>query len=298
MQFQFDAKHEAFREEVRAFIAEHMTPELRFRGRHNGFFSDVNDGRMWLKLLNKKGWDVPSWPIEYGGQDWTPLQHYILADEHTKADAPALPLALSHMIGPVVYKYGSEELKGRLLHLMREGDISFAQGFSEPGAGSDLAAARTHAVRDGDDYIVNGQKIWNSGAYHSDWEFALVKTDLTVKPQKGISFLLIPLDSPGITIRRIPQIDGDAHLCETFFDNVRVPAKNMIGEPGQGWSIAKGLLDGERTGSAFIFWSKRELAKAREIASAETVDGKRVIDLPSYRQRFARVEAQIGRAHV
>lgn len=293
MQFEFDEKHELFRQEVRAFIAEHLTPELQQRTRQGGFFASNDDTKNWMKLLGTKGWAVPSWPIEHGGADWTPLQHYIFEEEHTRADAPALPFSLNHMIGPIIIKYASEELKSRMLAPMREGEISWAQGFSEPGSGSDLASLRTHAELQGDEYVVNGQKIWTSGAYESDWLFCLCKTDLTVKPQKGISFLLIPLDTPGITIRRIPQIDGDAHLCETFLDNVRVPAKNLLGEAGMGWTYAKSLLDGERTGSAYIFWSKRELAKAREIASAEMIDGVRLIDVPAYRQRFARLEAQI-----
>ena len=293
MQFSFDAKHEAFRQEVRAFIAEHLTPELKQRARQGGFFVNKEDQRHWVKLLAAKGWAMPSWPLEHGGCDWTALQYYIFEEEHLRADAPGLPFALWHMIGPVIFKYASKELQEKLIKPMYNGDITFAQGFSEPGSGSDLAALSTQAVRDGDHYIVNGQKIWTSGAYESEWLFCLVKTDTKVKPQNGISFLVFPLDLPGITIRRIPQIDGDAHLCETFFSDVRVPAEYLVGEENKGWTYAKSLLDGERTGSAYIHWNKHELAKAREIAERETVNGVRVIDIPAYQARFARAEAQI-----
>lgn len=293
MQFTFDQRHEDFRQEVRSFITEHITPELQQRTREHGYFGNKEDMIGWLKLLNSKGWGVPSWPVEHGGCDWTPLQHYIFSEEHTRADAPGLPFGLYHMIGPVIYKYASQALQDKLLGPMREGDITFAQGFSEPGSGSDLAALSTQAVREGDEYIVNGQKIWTSGAFESEWLFCLVKTDTSVKPQRGISFLVFPLDSEGVTIRQIPQIDGDAHLCEVFMQDVRVPADNLVGEEGMGWTYAKSLLDGERTGSAYIFWSKRELAKAREIARKEMVNGTALIDMPAYRHRFARLEAQL-----
>lgn len=293
MQFQFDAKHEAFRQEIRAFINANLTPEIKQRVRQAGYFADHADTQNWLKLLNTKGWGVPSWPVEHGGCDWTPLQHFIFEEEHTRADAPGLPFSLYHMIGPVIYKFASEELQKELLKPMRDGDITFAQGFSEPGSGSDLAALSTQAVLDGDEYVVNGQKIWTSGAYESDWLFCLVKTDTKIKPQRGISFLVFPMDTKGVTVRRIPQIDGDAHLCETFLEDVRVPAKYLVGEAGMGWTYAKSLLEGERTGSAYIFWSKRELAKAREIASREMIDGVPLIDLPAYRHRFAKLEAQL-----
>jgi alkylation response protein AidB-like acyl-CoA dehydrogenase len=294
MDFKFDAKHEAFRQEVRAFIGRHLTPDIQRSIRESGFFPPTKEVYDWQRRLIEKGWNVPSWPVEHGGCDWTPLQHFIFEDEHARVDAPPLPMSPLHMIGPLIYTFGSDYLKDLLLQPMREGRIIWAQGFSEPGAGSDLASLRTRAERDGDEYVVNGQKIWTSGAYRSDWIFVLVKTDTKVKPQQGISMLLCPLNTKGITVRRIPQIDGDAHLCETFFDNVRIPVKNRIGEENKGWSYAKSLLEQERTGSAFVFWSKRELAKAREIATKEKVNGVRVIDLPAFSQRFARAEAQIN----
>jgi alkylation response protein AidB-like acyl-CoA dehydrogenase len=197
------------------------------------------------------------------------------------------------MLGPVLYTFGSAYLQDKFLPAIRQGHYNWAQGFSEPGSGSDLASLRTYGELVGDTYIVNGQKIWTSGAAHAEWGFFLVRTDREVKPQRGISFLIIKLDSPGVTVREIPQINGEAHLCEVFLDNVEVPADQLIGEPGMGWTYAKFLLEHERTTSSFIYWSKRELDRATEIARTEIVDGVPVADQPAFRARFARIEADL-----
>jgi alkylation response protein AidB-like acyl-CoA dehydrogenase len=177
--------------------------------------------------------------------------------------------------------------------MIREGATMWAQGFSEPGSGSDLASLRTSAELVGDNYIVNGQKIWTSGAAHADWGFFLLRTDKAAKPQRGISFLIIKMDTPGITVRQIPQINGEVHLCEVFLDNVEVPAGQVVGEPGMGWTYAKFLLEHERTTSSFIYWSKRELARAKDIARGEYVGGRPIADDPAFRARFARIEADL-----
>ena len=191
-------------------------------------------------------------------------------------------------VRPVIYTFGNDEQRARFLPDFRAGNYFLAQGFSEPGNGSDLARLRTTAKRTGDRYIVNGQKIWTSLAWAARWAFCLVRTNNEVKPQAGISFLMIDLTSPGVTVRRIPEINGDADLCEMFFDNVEVPAENLIGSEGDGWSYAKFLLDHERTTSSFIFFNKRELARTYDIAAAEGV-----LDRPDYRERLARLEAEV-----
>ena len=273
MQLESSPELEVFREEVRAFLREHLPREMAERQRRACDPAVDEDGLAWQGILHRKGWSVAHWPREHGGCGWSPLQMFVFEDECHKFDAPIPAWQNTHMVGPVIYTFGSEQQKQRFLPPIVRGDYQWAQGFSEPGAGSDLASLRTLAVRDGDHYVVKGQKIWTSGAHLSEWGFFLVRTNTEVKPQAGISFLLIDLKSPGITIRRIPQINGAAHLCEVFLDDVRVPAENLVGQEGQGWSYAKFLLDHERTASSFIYWSKRELDKIKQIARQERLDG-------------------------
>jgi len=256
--------------------------------------SEHADQLEWTAILNKRGWSVPYWPIEYGGQPWTPLQQFAFEDEMTSAWAPDTNWGATHMVGPVIYTFGSDRLKEEFLPPIRNGDYFWTQGFSEPGNGSDLANLRTSAVLKGDKYIVNGQKIWTGGAYASKWGFFLVRTDSTVKPQRGISFLLIDMKSPGVTVRQIPEINGEADLCEVFLDDVEVPADQLVGEPGMGWTYAKFLLDNERTTSSFIYWNKRELARAKAIARAEALDGTPLAELPQFQTRIARLDAEVS----
>lgn len=283
-----------FRQEIRAFIREVLPGEMQHRQRTRVLNNaTAEDQQAWMRILNAHGRSVPHWPVEYGGCGWTPQQLFVFNEELYAADAPEFDWGGTHMLGPVLYTFGSQYLQDKFLPAIREGHYVWAQGFSEPGSGSDLASLRTSAELGGDTYIVNGQKIWTSGAAHAEWGFFLVRTDKTVKPQRGISFLIIKLDTPGVTVRSIPQINGDAHLCEIFLENVEVPANQLIGEPGMGWTYAKFLLEHERTTSSFIYWSKRELARAKDIARGETVDGVRVADLPAFRARFAKVEADL-----
>lgn len=294
MELRLDPELEEFRREVRAFIAEVLPADMRERQRRKvANNADVPDLLGWMKILNGHGRSVPHWPKEYGGQGWTPMQLFIFNEELYAADAPEFDWGGTHMLGPVIYTYGSDYLKERFLPMIREGATMWAQGFSEPGSGSDLASLRTTAELQGDKYVVNGQKIWTSGAAHADWGFFLVRTDKTVKPQRGISFLIIKMDTPGITVRQIPQINGEAHLCEVFLDNVEVPADQLIGEAGMGWTYAKFLLEHERTTSSFIYWSKRELERAKDIARGEMRGGRRIADDPGFRARFARIEADL-----
>jgi alkylation response protein AidB-like acyl-CoA dehydrogenase len=294
MDIHYSPADEEFRLEMRKAFAAMMPDDIRDRqlqiatlGAHGP------DQRRWTAILDTKGWSVPNWPVEHGGTGWTALQRFIFEDEMHAAEAPELHWAGSHMVGPVLYTYGSPELQERFLPAIRRGAYLWAQGFSEPGSGSDLASLRTHARREGDHYVVNGQKIWTSGAFKADWGFFLAKTDLTVKAQAGMSFLLINMNTPGITVRRIPQINGEADLCEVFLDNVIVAVDHLVGEEGKGWSYAKFLLDHERTTSAFIFWTKRELRRAKRIAEIEREDGQPLTERPAWRARIARLEADV-----
>lgn len=294
MELRLNPELEDFRRDIRAFIDRALPGEMKERQRRKvANNAAVPDQLEWMMILNEHGRSVPHWPVEFGGCGWTPMQLFIFNEELYAADAPEFDWGGTHMLGPVLYTYGSQYLRDRFLPMIREGQTAWAQGFSEPGSGSDLASLRTSAELVGDKYIVNGQKIWTSGAAHADWGFFLVRTDKTVKPQRGISFLIIKMDTPGITVRQIPQINGEGHLCEVFLDSVEVPGDQLIGEPGMGWTYAKFLLEHERTTSSFIYWSKRELERAKDIARGEYVGGRRLADDPSYRARFARLQADL-----
>lgn len=294
MHFKLDEKDEEFRQTVRRRIAELLPPDIKERQSRiltNG--TNVEDQRRWLSILDKEGWSVLAWPVEHGGTGWTAMQRFIFEDEMHSADAPDFSWIGSHMVGPVLYTFGSEEQKERYLPPIRNGGELWAQGFSEPGAGSDLASLRTQARREGDKYIVNGSKIWTSGAHEADWLFCLVKTDPTGKPQKSISCLLIDLRTPGITVRPIQQINGEAHVCEVFLDEVEVPAENLVGEEGKGWTYAKFLLDHERSTSSFIYWTRRELARTYRLANTLTENGRPLAEDPAWARRLAYASAQV-----
>lgn len=294
MFFQSDPQDQAFREQVRHFLAHNLPPDMARRHRDNGNFSpDADDALAWMRILHRQGWSVPHWPADHGGPGWSARELFIFEEECSLAYAPELPVQGVSLVGPVIYKFGSREQAERFLPPIREGAYHWAQGFSEPGAGSDLASLRTSAVRNGDEFVVNGQKIWTSGAYLARWGFFLVRTGTEGKPQDNLSFLLIDMASPGITIRRIPQMNGEAHLCEVFLDDVKVPAENLVGEAGKGWTYAKDLLDEERVSSSFIHWNKRELLRCKAIAAREHRNGQPLIDQSHYRDRIARLEIEI-----
>ena len=264
MNLDFTDADRAFRQEVRDFLRDALPADLRrkmIERRHLG----KADITRWQRILNAKGWAVPAWPVEWGGQNWTPTQRYIFQEEMALAHAPEGSPFNVNMIGPIIAKFGTEAQKQRFLPATANIDIWWCQGFSEPGAGSDLASLKTAARREGDDYVVTGQKIWTTQAQHADWMFALVRTDRSGKKQEGITFLLLDMRSPGITIRPIPSIDGIADLNEVFFDDVRVPVANRIGEEGRGWDYAKHLLGHERSGIARIGLSKERLAQLRQL---------------------------------
>jgi acyl-CoA dehydrogenase len=255
----------AFQQEVRAFIDTALTSDLRQAGRRaSGIFADYPDGIRWHRILAQKGWSVPRWPEVHGGTGWTPMQHYLFARELADADAPPLAPMGTGMVGPVIIAFGTPEQQARWLPGIRSGEDYWAQGYSEPQSGSDLASLQCKAVRDGDHYVINGTKIWTTHAQYANKMFCLVRTRSGDKPQQGISFLCFDLKAPGITVRPIISISGDHELNQVFFDDVRVPASGLIGEEHQGWAIAKYLLQHER-GSA---WAPQLRARLRRLRLA------------------------------
>jgi len=257
---------DAFRAEVRQFLANALTPELRLAGRRTaGIFTDRDDGLAWFRILARKGWSVPHWPVEWGGTGWTPRQHAIFASECAAAQAPVMAPQGARMVAAVVLAFGTPEQKQRWLPAIREGIDYWAQGYSEPGSGSDLASLQCRAVRQGDEYVINGTKIWTTHAQWANRMFCLVRTDASGKPQQGISFLLFDMDTPGITIRPIISISGDHELNQVFFDDVRVPASALLGEENKGWTIAKYLLVHER-GGAYTPQLRARLARMQAAA--------------------------------
>ena len=293
MQFTFSQEDQAFREEVREFMRTRLPADIARRWQVGNHPPPREDIRRWQRILFEKGWGAPHWPVEYGGTAWSPLRKHIFLEEMVSADGPDFSWQGTHMLGPVLIAFGSEEQKKKHLPPLLSGDIFWCQGFSEPNAGSDLASLKTRAELVGDSWVINGQKIWTSDASDSEWGFFLVRTDPNVKPQKGISFMMVPMDAPGITVRPIESIEGGIGLHEVFLESVRVPRENLVGEPGMGWTYAKYLLEKERTSSAFLYFNKRELRRAKEIARQEKVDGVPLIDTPEFARKLARVEADL-----
>jgi alkylation response protein AidB-like acyl-CoA dehydrogenase len=285
-------EEQEFRDEVRRFLEDSLTPELKRAGQlMTSVFADFDATMEWHRILYEKGWVAPDWPKEYGGPGWNITQRYVFQEECKLANAPALlPMGLQ-MLGPMLIGYGTEEQKNYYLPRILSGEDVWCQGYSEPGAGSDLASLSTSAVRDGDDYLVNGSKIWTSYAQHSNRIFCLVRTSKEGPPQAGISFLLIDMDSPGIRVDPIVGLDGSVEQCQVFFDNVRVPVANLVGEENQGWSVAKYLLEFERGGQNFTVDHKKQTAKLHRQARAElNPDGIPWIDDPVFRNKMASVE--------
>lgn len=282
-----DAKDIAFRDELRAFFQAKIPANIRGK---------VSAGQVLAKeeivtsqrILNAKGLAVPSWPLEWGGKDWTPIQRYLFTEE-LQLNAVPLPLQFNcHMVGPVIAAFGNKAQKERFLPRAANCDDWWCQGFSEPNAGSDLASLKTRAVQDGDDYIVNGQKTWTTYGQYADWIFCLVRTDPDAKKQRGISFLLIDMTTPGVELRPIVTLDGRHEVNEVFFTNVRVPAANLVGEPNRGWDYAKFLLANERSGIARIGLSKERVARIRKRARDNGA-----WDDPLFRAELIRLEIEL-----
>ena len=293
MNLEFTEEEKAFRAEVREFIENNYPKNIGTRGVQDDLSPE--DMLAWHKILGKKGWSVPAWPKEYGGTDWTPTQRYIWGEENARRNTVMpLPFGVA-MVAPVIYTFGNEEQKAQHLPGIRSGDVWWCQGYSEPGAGSDLASLKTTAVRDGDDYILNGQKTWTTLAQHADWGFFLCRTDQNApKPQMGISFILVDMKTPGIEVRPIKLIDGGYEVNEVWLTDVRVPATNLIGEENKGWTYAKFLLAHERSGIAGVARSKRGVEQLKEIAKAELLDGKPLIEDMGFAQKISQLEIDLS----
>ncbi len=259
-----------FRSQVREFLDASLTPELCRAGkRMTSVFSDFEASLTWQKILWNKGWAAADWPIEYGGTGWTLTQKSIFHEESKKSYAPSLMPMGIQMLGPILIKYGSPDQKKYLLPRILSGDDIWCQGYSEPGAGSDLASLKMRAARDGDDYILNGSKIWTSLAQHSNKIFCLVRTNNEGKPQAGISFILVDLNLPGITVEPIISLDGEVEQCQVFFDDVRVHRDNLVGNENQGWDVAKYLLEFERGGYSYYVALNKQLSLIKQAAAEE-----------------------------
>ncbi|MCB0924559.1 MAG: acyl-CoA dehydrogenase family protein [Mycobacterium sp.] len=283
-----------FRDELREFFTTRIPAEIRERAR-NDDLRYPEDMVTTQRILNEAGLAVPNWPIEWGGKDWTPLQRQIWSDEMRLACVPE-PLAFNaSMVGPVIAQFGSQEIKERFLPATANLDIWWCQGFSEPEAGSDLASLRTTAVRDGDHYVINGQKTWTTLGQYADWIFVLARTDPNApKKQAGISFILVEMSTPGITLRPIKLIDGGFEVNEVWFEDVRVPVDQLVGEENAGWSYAKFLLSNERTGIARVGTSKAWLADAKDRAARTALgDGGTLLDDPLFAARVAEIETEL-----
>jgi pimeloyl-CoA dehydrogenase large subunit len=293
MELRYTPDEIAFRDEVRRFFRTEIPAPIRAKvaeGRHPSKEDIVTSQR----ILNARGWAVPHWPKAWGGQDWSPVQRYIFGEE-LQFNAVPQPLAFNvSMVGPVIYTFGSEAQKQRFLPATANLDIWWAQGFSEPGAGSDLASLKTTARREGDEWVINGQKTWTTLGQYADWIFVLARTDMQAKKrQEGISFLLVDMKTPGITVRPIITIDGAHEVNEVFFDDVRAPADALVGEENKGWDYAKFLLSNERTGIARIGGTKQRIARAKELARQTPAGDGTVWDDPDFRRQLALTEIEL-----
>lgn len=292
MDLQLSPDQAEFRQEVRAFIQERLPEEIRERMRV-GHAPRTEDTIRWQRILNEKGWAAPHWPKVYGGAGLDTAKRLILLEELYGAPAP-LPLGFNiNLLGTVLLRYGTEAQKEFFLPKLTNVDVWFCQGFSEPGSGSDLASLRTRAVRQGDHYIVDGQKIWTTSAHVADWIFALVRTSQEGRKQEGISFLLIDMKSPGVTVRPIVSIDGEHHLNEVFFDSVKVPVSNLVGEENKGWDCAKYLLNAERTYIASVGLCWERLAYAQLLAENTWQGDKRLWDDPKLKAELTILGAEV-----
>jgi len=292
MDLNFTAEETAFREQVRSFMQEKLPADIR-RKVLGGLIVERDDYVRWQRILHEQGWGAPAWPQQFGGTGWNATQQYIFEEESAAAGAPrAVPFGLK-MVAPVIMAFGSPAQQQRFLPKILAAEEWWCQGYSEPGAGSDLASLKMRAAREGNEYVLNGQKTWTTLGQYADWIFCLVRTDFEAKAQRGISFLLVKMDTPGITVRPIITMDGAHEVNEVYFENVRVPVENLIGEENKGWTYAKFLLGHERTNIAGIGIAKRELGRLKRVALQEKKNGKPLLKDPMFAARVAQVEADL-----
>jgi pimeloyl-CoA dehydrogenase large subunit len=292
MDLNFTDEEVAFRAEARRFFRTEVPEKVRAKLR-DGEHLSKDDMVTSQRILNARGWATVNWPVEWGGQPWSPVEVYMYQDEMQLAHVPP-PIAFNvSMVGAVIAQFGSDEQKRRFLPRAANADDFWCQGFSEPGAGSDLASLRTRAERKGDKYVINGQKMWTTLAQYADWIFVLARTDPAAKKQEGISFILVDMKTPGITVRPIVTIDGGREVNEVFFDNVEVPAENLVGQENKGWNYAKFLLGNERTGIARVGASKAKVARIKELAAMERSYDRPLIEDAKFREKLAAVEVEL-----
>ena len=292
MDLNYSAEDFAFRDQVRAFLDANLPKDLQQKVRDHKRVAKEDITR-WHKIVAKQGWGATGWPVEYGGTGWSAVQRHIWEEECANAGTPmTLPFGVA-MVAPVIMAFGNEAQKSYYLPRILNFDDWWCQGYSEPGAGSDLASLKTRAERQGDHYIVNGQKTWTTLAQHADMIFCLVRTDTGVRKQEGISFLLIDMHTPGITVRPIIMLDDEHEVNEVFFDNVKVPVENLVGEENKGWTYAKYLLGHERTNIAAVGRAKRELLFLKRIASKQEKNGKPLLDDPLFAAKVANLEIEL-----
>jgi len=287
MDLAFTPEEQKFREDIRAWVRANLPPEISHKV-HNALTLTRDDMQRWARILGKKGWLGWGWPKQFGGPGWNAVQKHLFEEECALAGAPRVVPFGPVMVAPVIMTFGNAEQQKRFLPGIASGEVWWSQGYSEPGAGSDLASLKCRAERKGDKYIVNGQKTWTTLAQYGEWIFCLVRTSTEGKPQTGISFLLIDMKSPGVTVRPIIMLDGSPEVNEVFFDNVEVPAQNLIGEENKGWTYAKHLLSHERTNIADVNRAKRELERLKRIAKAENV-----YEDQRFRDEIAKLEVDI-----
>ena len=292
MDLSFTPEEQAFRAEVRTFLDASLPEELAEKGRNVQELTK-QDAERWHAILNEKGWLAVTWPKEYGGTGWTAVERHIFEEECAMANAPRIvPFGLN-MLGPVLMKFGSEEQKAQILPRILDGSDWCCQGYSDPGAGSDLASLKTRAVRDGDEYVINGQKTWTTLGQHADKIFCLVRTSTEGKPQQGISFVLVDLNTPGIEMRPIKLIEGGHEVNEVFFTDARVPVSNLVGEENQGWTIAKYLLTHERTNIAGVGFATRDLAKLKELTRTVKRNGRPLCEDAAFMSEVTELEVDL-----
>ena len=287
MDLAFTPEEQQFREDIRAWVAQALPKEISDKV-HNAQRLTREDMQRWAKILGKKGWLGYGWPSQFGGPGWNAVQKHLFEEELAMAGAPRIVPFGPVMVAPVIMAFGNKAQQERFLPGIASGEVWWSQGYSEPGSGSDLASVRTKAERKGDKYIVNGQKTWTTLGQYGEWMFNLVRTSNEGKPQTGISFLLIDMKSPGVSVRPIKLLDGDAEVNDVFFDNVEVPVENLIGEENKGWTYAKHLLSHERTNIADVNRAKRELERLKRIAKAEGVWND-----PRFRDQIALLEVDV-----
>lgn len=293
MNLDFSPAELAFREEVRAFIRAKLPADIAQKVLH---LKDLEreDFVRWVRILHERGWSAPNWPKQFGGTGWSAIEQHIFDEESAEAGAPFLVPFGVRMVAPVIMAFGSREQQEFFLPRILSGEHWWCQGYSEPGSGSDLASLKTRAERRGEKYVVNGQKTWNTLGQHADWIFCLVRTDPEARSQAGITFLLIDMKTPGITVRPIPLIDGEQNeVNEIWFDNVEVPVSNRVGEENKGWTYAKYLLAHERVNIAQVGQCKRELLMLKQLAASQMAGGKPLIEDARFRDRIAEVEIDL-----